>query len=89
MASAARMEITSKENRLIKEAAKLLSSRKYREEQKLFLAEGARLTLDALRSNIKIFRLFTTKTGRERYPEIVSSLEEAAEESYGISPQLA
>ncbi len=84
-----RLTITSRENRYIKEASKLLASRRFREQQGLFLVEGARLCQDAAQSGIRPLRLFTTPQGRERYPEILAQLELLTSESYDITPELA
>ena len=42
--------ITSKDNPKIKEAAKLVQSKKARREKGLFLTEGLRLCMDAVKS---------------------------------------
>lgn len=53
------MKITSLNNDLVKEAAKLLKN-KYREETGLFLLEGFKCIEEALDSNIEILRVFTS-----------------------------
>lgn len=54
-------EITSKENKLVKEYIKLNNSKQYRYEKKEFVLEGVKLLCEAYNSNVKIERLFVTK----------------------------
>ena len=53
------MKITSVNNELIKETAKLLQ-KKYRDENNLFLIEGAKGIQEAIKNNVEIIRIFTT-----------------------------
>lgn len=79
--------ITSKDNSKLKNAAKLLQSKKIRREQGEFLAEGYRLCMDALRSGRKPLRTFVTEQMLER--ENCEELLEASEETYLIADSLA
>lgn len=54
-------KITSRENLKIKLLCKLIKSKKARFEHNLFVAEGLRLVLDALRSNVEIQSIFVTQ----------------------------
>ena len=67
------MKITSVNNELVKETAKLLRS-KYRDETGLFLIEGEKAVREALDANLSIERLFCTE-GFEEYPNRVETTE--------------
>lgn len=54
------MEITSVNNELIKETAKL-EQKKYRDESGKFLLEGLKAIEEAYNSDVKIEHLFVTK----------------------------
>ena len=80
-------QITSKENARLKSAAKLLQSKKARQEQGEFLAEGYRLCMDALRSGLLPRQTFVTEQGMEH--QDCTELLRASEESYVIPQSLA
>lgn len=67
------MKITSVNNELVKETAKLLRS-KYRDETGLFLIEGEKAVKEAFDANLSIERLFCTE-GFEEYPNRVETTE--------------
>lgn len=77
--------IGSRKNNILKETAKLLSSREVRREKGLFLAEGARLCRDAARSGVKIEELFYTDTAACRYDSYLSEIKPAAEKIYRMA----
>lgn len=80
--------ITSKDNELIKTAAKLTKSAKFRKEKNLFVAEGVRICRDAVISGAKPEIFFYTSQAREKYKgdfEIISSV---SVKSYEISQSL-
>ncbi|HQQ88798.1 MAG TPA: RNA methyltransferase [Oscillospiraceae bacterium] len=83
------MPITSRENPMIKEAAALLKSKRAREENGLFLAEGARLCAEASRSSIAVRRLFLTEEAKEKYPDYLRDLIPAAADVQEITPPVA
>ena len=83
------MPITSRENPMIKEAAALLKSKRAREENGLFLAEGARLCAEASRSGIAVRRLFLTEEAKEKYPDYLRDLIPAAADVQEITPPVA
>ena len=58
--------ISSRKNETLREAAKLLVSGEVRREKGLFLAEGARLCRDAVRSGITVKELFYTQSAGEK-----------------------
>jgi TrmH family RNA methyltransferase len=80
--------ITSRDNPNVKLLAGLLARKKDRDEAGLFVAEGLRLCLDALRSGVKIRVLYITERAYERYPECVR-LQETAEKMFWLSEDLA
>ena len=61
--------ITSRQNPLIAETAKL-KEKKYREEKKSFLFEGIKLTREAIANNIDITHIFLTERCAQKYPDI-------------------
>jgi TrmH family RNA methyltransferase len=80
--------LTSKENAAIKYVARLLSSRRLREEEGSFVCEGARLILDGIESGHTPQSLYITQRAMERYP----ALEDAAcvaQKAYLITEALA
>lgn len=60
------MKITSVNNELIKETAKLLN-KKYREESRLFLIEGEKAVQEAISSNLDIEKIFVLD-GHSKFP---------------------
>lgn len=77
--------ITSKENAAVKRVAKLMGSSKYRREQRAFVAEGVRLCMDALASEVPIEEFFYTEQAAEKYPSAVKSLQSKAKKCAIIS----
>ncbi len=53
-------EITSKDNGLIKYVIKLQSSSKFRKEEKKFISEGLRVSLEALNGGVEVEAVFLT-----------------------------
>ncbi|MDF1495936.1 TrmH family RNA methyltransferase [Caproiciproducens sp. CPB-2] len=81
--------ITSRQNEIIKHAARLSSTAGFRREEGLFLAEGARLCRDAAQSGVGIRTLFYTAQAGERYADYLGEIQPAAEESYLVEPHVA
>ncbi len=67
------MKITSVNNELVKDTAKLMQ-RKYRDESGLFLLEGDKCIEEALESGLKIERIFKLE-GYEKFPEGIETTE--------------
>ncbi len=67
------MKITSVNNELVKETAKLLQ-RKYREETKLFLLEGDKCIEEALECGLEIVNIFKSED-YEKFPEAIETTE--------------
>ncbi len=67
------MKITSVNNELVKETAKLLQ-RKYRDEQGLFLLEGDKCIEEAIESGLEVVRIFK-EDGYTKFPEAIETTE--------------
>ena len=83
------MEITSRDNRLIKEYRRLSKETRFRRESCRFAVEGARLCADAALTGVAIPAAFLTAHAREQYPEQTAAVIAAAEAVYDISEPLA
>ena len=83
-------EITSRENPLIKEYISLRDKKKCRAEQKMFVLEGARITLDAVSEGVEMVYGFVTADAAEKYPEAADKLAAAlGDKLYRIPKTLA
>lgn len=82
------LNITSKDNKIIKNITKLLTKSKYRKEQGLFVVEGIRLCTDAIRSNACIDTLVCTEEAVNKYPDAVKELSANARSSYVVTPNI-
>ena len=60
--------ITSKDNSIIKNTAKLINSSKFRKQSGLFVCEGLRICYDAMLSGAKIDSVFVTQHAIDKYP---------------------
>lgn len=67
------MKITSVNNELVKETAKLLQ-RKYRDESGQFLLEGDKCIEEAIESGLELVRIFKLE-GYEKFPEGIETTE--------------
>ncbi len=79
--------LSSKDNPKLKSAAKLVRSKKERQQQAAFLAEGLRLCQDALQSGLAPKRVFVTQAMQQR-PECRELLERSPE-NYCITEEMA
>ncbi|HBA93095.1 MAG TPA: RNA methyltransferase [Ruminococcaceae bacterium] len=82
-------KITSKNNNLIKDTKKLLTSSSLRYEKQLFVLEGARLCFDVLNCVYKPKTLFFTENIKNKYPDKIASLVEICDEAYEISEEVS
>lgn len=82
------IQLSGKDNKTIKAAAKLSSSASLRRESGEFLLEGARLCLDAVLAGTEIKRVFVTEKALKDYKEYVEPLLAAANEKYLVSADL-
>lgn len=79
------LKITAKDNKNIKNIAKLLTKSKYRKEQGLFVVEGIRLCTDAVRSGAAIDTFICTEEAVNKYPEAVNELETNSRNSFVVT----
>ncbi len=82
------LEITSKDNKTVKNISKLLSKSKYRKEQGLFVVEGIRLCTDAIRSGAEIETFICTEDALVKYPDAVKELESNADNSFIVTANI-
>lgn len=82
-------EITSRANARVKAAAQLLSSAPARRREGLFVLEGARLCMDAVKTGVPVRQLFLTREAFKRYPEEAASLREKAAAVFLITEEIS
>ena len=80
--------ITSKDNELVKEISKLISSAKARREKKLFVAEGIRLCSDAAVSGVHIVHFLYTEDAASSDPELFGKIKELSDQCTELSRQI-
>lgn len=83
------MEITSRDNRLVKELRRLLTDARYRRTSGRMALEGARLCADAVRSGVRFDAVLYTARAAEQYPEAVAALAASSREMAEITGSLA
>ncbi len=83
------MELTSRENPLVKEMAKLLCDAKARRKSRRFVIEGARLCEDAAKTGVTILSALATASAKERYALQWQAVEAAAKAAYEIAPAVS
>lgn len=81
--------ITSKNNQLIKDTKRLLTSSKARQENKSFVLEGARLCFDVLNSVYEVSLFLITQDAYGKYTENADCVIALADSSYLISEEIA
>lgn len=77
--------ITSKANSNVKYVRKLISSAKFRRENKQFALEGLRLCRDAVLSGYSPVSLFYTKAAEDKSFDEIQSLKNAAQTCFEVS----
>ena len=82
------IEITSKDNPLIKFVSNLQSSSKHRKEAQLFVLEGLRICDDAHQNNIKFDKLIVTKNALEKNADAINSFAKNSENCYVLREDL-
>lgn len=82
------MEITSRDNPLVKDVRRLLGDAKYRKESGLFVTEGARLCADAVFSKLVVETAFITDRARRQYAAYVKAVTGAAHQSVTVPDAL-
>ena len=81
--------ITSKDNPKYKLLSSLMSSKKDRREQGMFVAEGLRLVLDAVKSGLVPVSVFSSEGFAAKFPDKLSLISEDCKNCYVISDALA
>ena len=81
--------ITSKNNSIIKDTRKLITSSKARDEKGLFVLEGARLCFDVLNSVYKPETVLITEAAYGKYKDKAEELAECSKNAYLISGEAA
>ena len=82
------IQLSGKDNKTVKAAAKLLGSAAARRETGEFLLEGARLCLDAAKAGAEIKRVFVTEKALNDYKEYTTPLLAVAKEKFLVSQEL-
>lgn len=77
--------ITSSQNPLVKQIARLQSSAKFRRSEGLFVAEGVRLCADAMLSGLRFSMLVISDSASVRYADAVDQLISAADKIFYVS----
>lgn len=82
------IEITSKDNQLIKFVSGLQSSSKHRKETGLFVLEGLRICDDAYQNNIKFDKLIVTKNALEKHNSFINDFANISDSCYILREDL-
>ncbi len=82
------IEISSKDNQLIKFVSLLQASAKQRRENKLFVLEGLRICDDAYQNNIRFDKLIVTKSALEKHNDYVKSFAKISDNCYILREDL-
>lgn len=80
--------IKSKDNKTIKYISKLISSAKFRKEERRFVVEGVRLCEEALKNNAEIVYFLYTASSESKYNYIVNELKNSAETSFCVDDRI-
>ena len=83
------MEITSRDNRFVREIRRLLTDAKARRESGRFALEGARLCGDALRSGVRVEAVLATPRAASQNASLLNALRDVCGECHTISDKLA
>ena len=82
------IEITSKDNPLIKFVSGLQSSSKQRKEEGKFVLEGLRICDDAYQNNIKFDKLIVTKSALNKHSKIIENFALISDSCYCLKEEL-
>lgn len=82
------IEISSKDNQLIKFVSLLQSSAKHRKVNDLFVLEGLRICDDAYQNNIRFDKLIVTKSALEKHSEHIDRFATVSENCYVLKEDL-
>lgn len=81
--------ISSKTNKNIKYAKKLLTLTKFRKQEGKFIIEGIRLCDEAFKNLVDIISLFYTQKLKERFPDLVNAIISKSDEHFVISEEVS
>lgn len=81
--------ITSRNNEMIKNTKKLLSSHRHRQLQGLFVLEGARLCFESLSSDYEVSLFLFTEDIEKKYSAECAALCQKAEKAFVITDEVA
>lgn len=82
------IEITSKDNPLIKFVSNLQTSSRHRKEAKLFVLEGLRICDDAYQNNIRFDKLIVTKAALEKHKNFIDMFAAISDNCYILKEDL-
>lgn len=82
------LTITSAQNPQIKQLQKLQTSRRQRQETGLFVAEGVKLTEEAMAHGLAMHVFYYTLRAQEKYPDAIRQLSQYAAETVLLSDEL-
>lgn len=82
------IEITSKDNPLIKSVSSLQESSKQRKKHGLFVLEGLRICQDAYENNIRFDKLIVTKSALEKYTQQINDFKSVSKSCYVLREDL-
>lgn len=82
------IEISSKDNPLIKFVSGLQTSSKHRKEHNLFVLEGLRICDDAYQNNIKFDKLIVTKHALEKHTDQIKLFTKISDSVYVLKDEL-
>ncbi len=76
------IEITSKDNPLIKFVSQLQTSSKHRKESKIFVLEGLRICEDAYENNIRFDKLIVTQSAINKHSDYIEKFSVVSDKCY-------
>ena len=82
------IEISSKDNQLIKFVSQLQTSSKHRKNNNFFVLEGLRICDDAYQNNIRFDKLIVTKNAIEKHENYINKFAEISNNCYVIKEDL-
>lgn len=77
--------ITSKDNEIIKNAAKLVKSSKHRKTARQFTAEGVRICCDGVRSGYDPALFLYTAGAKKKHPDAFDEINHVSEKAFEVS----
>lgn len=81
--------LSSKDNDIIKQLVRLLSSKKERNDKGLFVVEGLRAVSEILKCNVKIISTFLTKEVLDKNDDVINKVLTMSNDYYVITNEIA